>query len=162
MTKVKGRNVSCVTQSNASPTSTKASSKWRWLIALAFVAFSGAGSYAILHYFVLTRIPHVMVGTWLVMKVKTTEGAMADQSLKGGTLEFRRDGTMTGTINMEGKKGTINANVEVEEKTLRITTVNPNNGQKVTDVQTIRTLEGDRFVIEDRKGTILMMERLRE
>ncbi len=27
-----------------------------------------------------------MVGTWVVMDVKTKEGAKADESLKGGTL----------------------------------------------------------------------------
>jgi predicted methyltransferase len=63
---------------------------------------------------------------------------------------------------MDGNGYTIKATVEVEEDILRITSVNPNNGQKATDVQTIRTLEGDHFVIENHKGTMLMMERLRE
>ena len=132
------------------------------LIALTVVALVGAGSYAVFHFFILTRIPHAMAGTWVVMDVRTKEGAKADEALKGGKLEFRRDGTMIGTINMDGKEGKIEATVEVEEVIMRITSVNPSNGQKVTDVQTIRTLDRDRFVIEDHKGTMLVMERLRE
>jgi hypothetical protein len=133
-----------------------------WLIALTVVALVGAGSYAIFHYYVLTRIPHAMVGTWVVMDVKTNADDKSNQALKDGRFVFRRDGTLTVMTNMDGKGYTIKATVEVEDDILRITSVNPNNGQKATDVQTIRTLEGDRFVIEDSKGTMLMMERLRE
>jgi hypothetical protein len=104
-----------------------------------------------------------MVGTWVVMEVKTTgAGQEADEALKGGRLDFRRDGTMICQTNMDGKGHTIKATVAVDEKTLRITSVNPHTGQSVTDVQTIRTFTGDRFVIEDRKGTVLIMERLRD
>jgi len=60
---------------------------------------------------------------------------------------------------MDGKEGTIKATVEVEGESLRITSVNPHTGQAVTDVQTIRTLAAGQFVIEDRKGTVLVMER---
>jgi hypothetical protein len=140
-----------------------ASSTVAWLVALAFIALAGAGSYAILHYYVLTRIPHAMVGTWVVMDVKVGGGDKSNEALKGGRMQFRRDGTMILQTNMNGKGYEIKATVEVEDETLRITTVNPNNkAEKATDVHTIRTLEGDRFVIEDRKGTMLMMERLRE
>jgi len=147
---------------SAPATAAPASSMLTWLIALTFIALAGAGSYAVFHYFVLTRIPHAMVGTWVVMDVKTSAGDKSNQALKDGRFVFRRDGTLTVMTNMDGKGYTIKATVEVEDETLRITSVNPNNGQKATDVQSIRTLEGDRFVIEDSKGTILMMERLRE
>ena len=138
------------------------SSKLRWIAALALIALAGAGSYAIFHFYVLTRIPRAMVGTWIVMDVKTSAGDKSNEALKDGRFVFGRDGTMIVQANMDGKGYTIKATVTVEEKNLRITSVNPNNGQEVTDVQTIRTLEGDRFVIEDGKGTVLMMERLRE
>jgi hypothetical protein len=134
----------------------------RWLVVCTVVAMVGAGSYAVLHFFVLTRVPRAMVGTWLVLDVQTNGGDRSNQALKGGRFVFRRDGAMIVQANMDGKGYTIKATVEVEDETLRITTVNPNNGRKVTDVQTIRTLEGDRFVIEDRKGTVLVMDRLRE
>lgn len=133
-----------------------------WLIALAFIALVGAGSYAVFHFFILTRIPRAMVGTWVVMEVKIGGGDKNNEALKQGRFVFRRDGTLVVQTNMDGKGYTIKATVEVEAETLRITSVNPSTGQSVTDVQTIRTLEGDRFVIEDRRGTVLMMERLRE
>jgi hypothetical protein len=135
---------------------------WKWAFALLCIALTAGVTYAVLHFLILSRIPHEMVGTWVVIEVKSNGGANTDESLKGGTLEFRRDGTMIGKVNMDGKEGTIKAAVEVEGESLRITSVNPQTGQAVTDVQTIRTLEGDHFVIEDRKGTVLMMERLRE
>jgi hypothetical protein len=144
-------------------TAAPASSMLTWLIALTFIVLAGAGSYAIFHYYVLTRIPHAMVGTWVVMEVKVGRGDKSNEALKGGRMQFRRDGTMILETKMDGKYFTITATVEVEDETLRITTVNPKNkGEKATDVHAIRTLEGDRFVIEDRKGTVLMMERLRE
>jgi hypothetical protein len=138
------------------------SAKMRWLVALTFIALVGAGVYTILHFYILTRVPLAMVGTWVVMEVKTKGGGKIDESLKGGRLEFRRDGTMIGKVNMDGKEGTIKGTVEVEGQTLRITSVNPITGQPVTDVQAIRTLESDQFVIEDRNGTMLIMERMRD
>jgi hypothetical protein len=133
-----------------------------WSLVLLCIMLTAGVSYAVFHFFVLSRIPYQLVGTWVVLEVKSKGVANPDESLKGGRLEFRRDGTMIGTVNMDHKEGTIKATVEHEGATLRITSVNPLTGQAVTDVQTIRTLEGDRFVIEDRNGTVLTMERLRE
>jgi hypothetical protein len=134
----------------------------RWIIALLFVALAGAGTYALFHFFILTRVPHGMVGTWVVMDVKTTAPDKSNESLMGGRMYFHRDGRLVVQANMDGKGYTIKATVEVDGDELRIISVNPSNGQTATDVQTIRTLEGDRFVIEDRKGTMLVMARLRE
>jgi hypothetical protein len=134
----------------------------RWLAAVALIAIAGGGSYAAFHHYVLTRVPLALVGTWVVMDVRTTGADKSNEALKGGRMYFHRDGRMVVQANMDGKGYTIKATVEVEDDILRITSVNPSNGQTATDVQTIRTLEGDRFVIEDSKGTTLMMERLRE
>jgi uncharacterized protein (TIGR03066 family) len=123
-----------------------------WLVAVACIAVGGGATFSVLHFVILSRVPHAILGKWVVI-----EG-----ELKGGTLEFRRDGTMIGKVNMKGKEGTIKATVEVEGETMRITSINPYTNRSETDVQTIRTLEDDRFVIEDRKGTTLIMERLRE
>ncbi len=103
-----------------------------------------------------------MVGTWVVMDVKATGEGKSNEALKDGRIYFRRDGTLIVQANMDGKGYTIKATAEVEGESLRIISVNPNTGQKVIDVQTIRVLEKDRFVIEDSKGTMLTMERLRE
>jgi hypothetical protein len=132
------------------------------LAPIALILLAAAGTYAGLHFYVLARVPNAMVGTWVVVDVKTRGSGKTDDSLKGGRLEFHRNGTMIGKVNMDGKEGTIKASVEVEGDILRITSVNPKTGQTMTDVQTIRTLEGDRFVIENHQGTVLMMERLRE
>jgi hypothetical protein len=140
----------------------QSSSMLRWFAVFTLIALAGAGTYAVLYFYVLTRIPHAMIGTWVVMEVKIAGGDKSNEALKGGRFVFRRDGTLIVQTNMDGKGYTIKATVEVEDEILRISTVNPNNGQAVTDAQTIRTLEGDRFVIEDPKGTVLMMERLRE
>jgi hypothetical protein len=93
-----------------------------------------------------------MLGKWLVV----------GGDMDGATLEFKRDGAMLGTVNMKGKEGKIKAAVEVDGETLRITSVNPYTKQPETDVQTIRTLSNDQFIIEDRKGVILKMQRLHE
>lgn len=141
-----------------------ASSPWlpRWLMVAACMAGAASVTFAVFHYFILSRVPHAMIGTWIVMEAKSQGDGKIDASLKGGTLEFRRDGTMIGKVNMNGKEGTIKATVEVEGKTLRITSVNPYTNRPETDVQTIQILEGDRLALEDRKGTVLTMERLHE
>jgi hypothetical protein len=126
------------------------------------VALTAGIAYTISYFFLLSRIPRPMIGAWAVMEVTSKGAGKADESLKGGTLDFRRDGTMIGKINMAGKEGTIQATVAVEGDMLRITSVNPQTGQAVTDVQTIRILASDQFVIEDRKGTTLRMERVRD
>jgi hypothetical protein len=135
---------------------------WKWALVLLCITMAAGVTYAVLHFFILSKIPREMIGTWVVMEVKTTGADQADEALKGGRFDFRRDGTMICRTNMDGKGYTIKATVEVDQKTLRITSVNPYTGQPVTDVQTIRTFSGDQFVIEDRKGTVLVMERLRD
>jgi hypothetical protein len=134
----------------------------RRLLAVAVIALAAWGGYAILAYCILTRVPPALVGTWVVVEVRTKDDSKADEALKGGRLQFRRDGVMIGKVNLNGKEAVITAKAVVEGQTLKITSVNPHTGQSVTDVQTIRTLAGDHFVIEDRKGTVLVLERLRD
>jgi uncharacterized protein (TIGR03066 family) len=114
------------------------------LVLAAVVAF------AVLRFVILSRVPQALLGKWLVV------GGEMD----GATLEFFRDGTMIGKVNMDGKEGTIKGKVEVDGDTLRITSTNPFTRRPETDVQTIRTLTEDRLVLEDRKGTVLSMQRL--
>jgi hypothetical protein len=125
---------------------------WRWLCAPAFVVVVALAAYALFHFVILSHVPYAMLGKWLVV------GGEMD----GATVEFQRDGSMTGIVNMKGKEGKILAKVEVENDLLRITSVNPYTKQPETDVHTIRMLHDDQLVIEDRKGTVLKMERLRQ
>jgi hypothetical protein len=167
MTKLKGKLEAArqkLTQPAAVPTkASPPSSKWNWLIALTIIGLTATMSYAVLHFFILTRIPHAMVGTWVVTEVKIGKGDKSNEALKDGRMHFRRDGSLIVQTNMDGKGYTIKATVEVEDETLRITTVNPTDkSQKAIDVHSIRMLEEDRFVIEDSKGTLLIMNRLRE
>ena len=132
-----------------------ASAKRRWLhwtFALLLVAAAAAGTFAVLHFAVLSRVPHAMLGKWHVV------GGEMD----GAILEFRRDGTLIGTVNMKGKEGKIKGTVELDGQALRITSVNPHTKQPETDTQTIHVLTTEQFVIEDRKGTKLTMQRLHE
>jgi len=129
---------------------------WLWLAgwpaALALVVLAGAGTYALFHFVILSRVPHAMLGKWVVV----------GGEMHGAVLEFSRDGTMTAKVNMDGKEGTIKAKVEVDGETMRVTSTNPLTQRPETDTQTIHVLTADEFVIEDRKGTVLRMERLQE
>jgi hypothetical protein len=135
---------------------------WKSALVLLSITLTAGITYAVLHFFILARIPRELIGTWVVTEVKTTGSDPADEALKEGRFDFHSDGTMICRTNMDGKGYTITATVEVDEKTLRITSINPHTKQAVTDVQNIRALTADQLVIEDRKGTVLVMERLRE
>lgn len=124
----------------------------RWLVPVVCMLLAAAGTYALFHFVILSRVPHAMLGKWLVV------GGEMD----GATLEFHRDGSMIGIVNMKGKEGKIKAQVEADGDTLRITSLNPFTKQPETDTQAVRMLTADQFVLEDRKGTVLKMERLRE
>ncbi len=109
-------------------------------------------TFALFHFVILTRVPHAMLGKWLVV----------GGDMDGATLEFHRDGSMIGIVNMKGKEGKIKAQVEVDGETISVTSTNPITNRPETDVQTIRALTDDQFVLQDRKGTVLRMQRLRE
>jgi len=135
---------------------------WKsWPVVLCITLTAGA-TYAVLYFAILSKIPHPMVGTWIVNEVTSKQGEQGNEALKGGRLIFHRDGTMIGETMKDSKPWTIKATVEVEGKFLRITSVHPETGEAVTDVQRIRTLADDKFVIEDRTGTVLNMARLIE
>ncbi len=148
----RSRNTSTSEQAQPAAPGRTESRLWRAALALLCVAVAAGATFAVLHFFVLSRLPPAMLGKWLVV------GGEMD----GATLDFQRDGKMIGKVNMKGKEGTITARVEVDGKTLRITSINPSTNQPETDTQTIHTLTAERFVIEDRKKTVLSMERLRE
>ena len=123
------------------------------LLAPACVLVVAAATYALFQFVILSRVPHAVLGKWLVR-----EGG----DMHGAILEFRRDGTMIATVNMQGKAAKIVAQVEVEDETMRTTSRHPITGKEHTDVQTIRKLTDEEFVFEDSKGTVIRMERLRE
>lgn len=115
------------------------------------IALVAGATFALFHFVIWNRIPHQMAGTWLI-----PEG-----ELKGATLEFLRNGTMVGIVNIDGKEGRIRGKIDVEEGKLHITTIHPVTFKEHTDTQTIQSLTDDEFVIVDKKGTVIRMERLR-
>ncbi|MCI0461454.1 MAG: hypothetical protein L0Z62_31270 [Gemmataceae bacterium] len=118
--------------------------------ALLVIALVGGATYALFHLVLWARIPNQMAGKWLVH-----EG-----ELHGATLEFFRNGTMVGTVNLDGRKATIQGKVEVEGDKLHITSIHPLTKKQHTDTQTIRSLTDSEFILVDRKGTVIRMERL--
>ncbi len=122
----------------------------KWAVGLFVIALVGGATYGLFHLVVWSKVPNQMAGKWLV----------SGGELDGATLEFFRNGTMVGTVNMQGKKATITGKVQIEQDKLHITTVHPLTGKAVTDSQTIRSLTDEEFVIVDSKGTVIKMERL--
>jgi uncharacterized protein (TIGR03066 family) len=120
-----------------------------WVVPLLCVTVAAVATFALFEYLILSKVPRAMLGKWVVV-----EGEM-----EGATLEFFRDGRMLAKVNMQGKEGVIKAQVEVDGQTMRSTTVNPFTKMEETDTQTIVTLTDTQFVIEDRKGTVMKMER---
>jgi uncharacterized protein (TIGR03066 family) len=122
----------------------------KWLLASLVALCAAAATYALFYFVVWSKIPSQMAGAWLVR----------GGELDGAILEFSRNGAMVGKVNMQGKEGAIKGKVAVEGDKLHITTINPLTRQEHTDTQTIRSLTDHEFIIVDRNGTVISMERL--
>jgi uncharacterized protein (TIGR03066 family) len=133
----------------------------RWAVALLCVLVAGGATFALFEYVILSKVPRALLGKWVVTEVSGDSKEGNDRGMEGATLEFFRDGTMIGTVNMNGKQGIIKARVRGNEKTLWSTTTNPMTGKDDTDVQTIVTLTDSELVVENNKGTVIKMQRVR-
>src|SRR5262245_39224123 len=111
-----------------------------FLIAIAVVA---GGSFALFNYLLPSRIPEEMVGEWRVV----------GGDLSGMTLEFERNGRMTGRSVLKGIEREMEGEAHVTGTTLRTTTKNPLTGKSATGIQTIISLTETELVTEDQKGT---------
>ncbi len=96
-------------------------------------------------------IPQELVGEWRV----------AGGPLNGMTLEFKRNGTMTGRTTVDGQERVLEGSAAVEGNVLRTTTVNPGTGRAETGTQTIVTLTETDLVTEDARGSRVAMKRVR-
>jgi uncharacterized protein (TIGR03066 family) len=121
-----------------------------WTAALLCMAIAATATFLVFENFVLSKVPRAMLGKWVV-----TEGEM-----EGATLEFFRDGTMLAKVDVNGKEGVINAKVRADDNTVWSTTTSLMTGREVTDTQTIISLTDTEFVLEDKKGTLIKMERV--
>jgi uncharacterized protein (TIGR03066 family) len=120
------------------------------LLGLVCFALSALTTYAVFEIFFPTPLPAAMRGKWVVV-----EG----EGLKGAFLEFFADGSMVGTVEAEGKEVTLKGRVQVEGNRFRVTTTGPVGGAEVTEPQEILELNDRRFVVQDSRGELLILER---
>jgi uncharacterized protein (TIGR03066 family) len=115
------------------------------------VALAGAGTYALLEYVILSKVPPELVGRWRVVSGQ----------MNGATFEFRRNGTMIGSMFADGKENLLEGKARSDGKILRTTTTNPYTGKAETGTQTIVTLTQTQLITQDSNGTTVTMERIR-
>jgi uncharacterized protein (TIGR03066 family) len=128
---------------------TSASLWYRGLLFVVILAATGGGTWAMLEYVVLAKLPAALVGKWVV------KGGGQD----GATFDFYRNGRMVGRVNVDGREGIIDARVRVESDQLLTTTRNPRTGQDETRQQTIQELTDKNLVLVDDDKQILRMTR---
>ena len=117
------------------------------LVALVIVLlFAGASGWALVRFFVLQEPSPGLAGTWEV-----TNGPM-----KGGSYEFRADGTLT----IRGNQGPdTEARTALDGTTLLTTTKHPVTSQNETRKSTIKELTPTSLVLQLEGGNILKMAR---
>jgi hypothetical protein len=121
-----------------------------FLLGLICVALSALATFAALEMIFPAPLPAAMRGKWVVV-----EG----EGLKGATLEFFSDGSMVGTVQNPQREATIKGRVQVAGNYFRVTTAGRAGGVEATDLEEILDLTDRRFVVQDSRGEILIMER---
>ncbi|HYV34473.1 MAG TPA: hypothetical protein VE988_02140 [Gemmataceae bacterium] len=116
------------------------------------ILLSAAVTYAVGEHLLLVRIPHLMLGKWVV----------AEGKYQGSTVEFLRDGTMISNLKEDGATVRIEGQIQVDGTALEITTRNNNTGKQVTDGLTMLELSAHHFVTQDERGEILIMTRAKQ
>src|SRR5262245_31772479 len=117
--------------------------RWAWIVFGLLLA--GAGTLAVVEFFIWNKVPPALVGTWQVQ-----EG-----SLSGGTFDFSRDGA----LRMRHKNADVKWRVSVNGKTLLMTTRSAHTGAESTQRGTIQELTPNALVLELEKGEVLKMVR---
>jgi uncharacterized protein (TIGR03066 family) len=127
----------------------------RWLVVglcVLLAALTAGATWALLEFVVFSRIPHDLVGKWVVERGEQ----------EGATFDFFRNGTFTGRMNVQGNEGIVEGRVHVEGAKLLTTTRNPHTRKDETRTQTIKTLTREALVVEDDRGEVLRMKRADE
>jgi uncharacterized protein (TIGR03066 family) len=145
--KIKGKKSKAAPQTRGTPSQSGLFPKWA--VALAVVAIGATATYALFAYVIFPKIPNELVGRWRVVSGQ----------LQGATFEFHRNGTMIGTMTVNGKDNMLEGTAQSDGKTLHTTTTNPLTGKAETGTQTIVTLTETEFVTEDARGTRITMRR---
>ena len=113
---------------------------------------AGGATWAGFEFVVWNKLPAQLLGKWVI------EGGEQD----GATLDFFRNGTMIGRMNVRGSLAIVDARVSVEGNKLFITTQNPNSKEDETRAQTIKSLTSAELVLEDDQGKIFRLSRASE
>jgi uncharacterized protein (TIGR03066 family) len=123
---------------------------WPKSLLLGFVcaALSAGITFAAFEIFLPAPLPAALLGKWVVV-----EG----EELKGATLEFFPDGSMVGTVQIEGREVAVKGRAQVEGNLFRVTT--SSLGGRTTDSQEILELNDRRFAVQDSRGELLILER---
>jgi hypothetical protein len=121
------------------------------LVAAGFLLIGGA-AWAVLEFLVWNRLPHDLVGKWVVV-----EGQM-----EGATFQFYRDGHMVAQARIGRQQRTLKGSVEVEKKILYVTARDNDTGEPYTVAKVIRVLNARQLVLEDEPGKLLRLERVKE
>jgi uncharacterized protein (TIGR03066 family) len=122
---------------------------WRWAMLALCLLLTAGGTWAVFEFSIWSRIPHVLVGKWVV------QGGEQD----GATFDFYRNGTMRGRINVRGKEGIIDGRVRVEGDSFLVTTRNPRTRRDEVQVLKIEQLTRTRLDVKDPRGVVMRMEK---
>jgi hypothetical protein len=106
-----------------------------------------AGKSPAVFSFVWNPIPRELVGKWVV------RGGEQD----GATFEFSRNGDMKGSLNVNGRKGIIKAQVWVIRSTLYSVTRNPETKETLIRSLKLRKLTAKDLVLETEQGEVFRM-----
>lgn len=94
-------------------------------------------------------LPGLMLGKWIVK----------GEDMDGSMLEFSNDGTLHGEFRINDKLAVLKGTIQVDNKVLRCTTVNPKTNMEETNALTIIILTKTQFIVEDKEGKRIKMER---
>jgi uncharacterized protein (TIGR03066 family) len=113
------------------------------------ILFLAAITYTVGEHLLLVRVPHLMLGKWIV----------AEGKFEGSTVEFLRDGTMISNLKKDGVTVRIEGQIQVDGTLVEVTTRDQNTGKQVKDALTLLELSAQHFVTQDERGEVLIMKR---
>jgi hypothetical protein len=119
---------------------------------LGSLVLAGGGTWAVLELVVWNRLPHKLVGKWIVV-----EGQM-----EGTTMEFRRDGSLVARRPQGDWETVLKAQVTVEDRTMVVKSQNNRTGQEEIAIHFIRALGQSEMVLEDERGQRLKLHHVTE
>jgi hypothetical protein len=123
-----------------------------WAVLGLCLAVATGGTWALMEFVVWNKLPSELVGTWEVVQ--------GPPEYKEAVFTFYRDGKLVGRLNDKGNLRIMNAQVDVNEYKIYITTRQPSTGKEYVSVQSIRTLNEREVVVADAHGSIMKMTRI--